>query len=84
MVQYYGLHVPELSTLSGPLNELRKKDIVFKWTAKQQLAFEHLKSELAGRRVLTHFDDKRELFLATDASPSTELAPFCFIKQHLR
>ena len=41
---------------------------MFKWTTKQQSAFENLKSELAGRRVLTHFDDKRELFLATDAS----------------
>ena len=68
MVQYYGRHVPELSTLSGPLNELRRKEVVLKWTLKQQSAFENLKSELAGRRVLTHFDDKRELFLATDAS----------------
>ena len=33
-----------------------------------QAAFENLMSELAGRRVLTHFDDKRDLFLATDAS----------------
>ena len=68
MVQYYGRLVPELITLSGPLNELRRKEVVFKWTPKQQVAFENLKSELAGRRVLTHFDDKRDLFLATDAS----------------
>ena len=68
MVQYYGRHVPELSTLSGPLNELRRKDVIFKWTPQQQSAFEKLKGELAGRRVLTHFDDNRELFLATDAS----------------
>ena len=30
MVQYYGRHVPELSTLSGPLNELCRKEVVFK------------------------------------------------------
>ena len=60
MVQYYGRHVPELSTLSGLLNELRRKEVVFKWRPKQQSAFENLKSELAGRRVLTHFDDKRD------------------------
>ena len=67
-VQYYGRHVPELSTLSGQLNELRRKEVVFKWTPKQQSAFRNLKSELAGRRVLTHFDDKRDLCLATDPS----------------
>ena len=68
MVQYYGRHVPELSTLSGPLNKLRRKEVMFKWTTKQQSAFESVKSELAGRRVLTHFDDKQKLFLVTDAS----------------
>ena len=41
---------------------------MFKWRPKQQSAFENLKSELAGRRVLTQFDDKREFFLATDES----------------
>ena len=68
MVQYYGRHVPELSTLSGPLNELRRNNVVFKRTPKQHSSFEKLKTELARQRVLTHFDDKRELFLATDAS----------------
>ena len=68
MVQYYGRHVPGLSTLSGPLNKHRRKEVVFKWTPKQTSAFENLKNELAGRRVLTHFDDKSDLFLATDAS----------------
>ena len=60
--------MPELSTLSGPLTKLCIKEVAFKWTTKQQSAFENLKSELAGRRVLNYFDDKRELFLATDAS----------------
>ena len=68
MMQYNGRHVSELSTLSGPLNEHRRKNVVFKWTPKQQSAFKNLKSELAGRRELTHFDDKRDLCLATDAS----------------
>ena len=68
MVQYYGGNIPELSTLAGPLNELRRKEVVFKWTTQQQCAFEKLKCELAGRRVLTHFNDNRKLFLATDAS----------------
>ena len=68
MVQYYGRHVPELSTLSGPLKVLRRKEVVFKWTPKRLSTFEHLKSEFAGRRVLTHFDDKRDLVCATEVS----------------
>ena len=44
MVQYYGRHVIELSTFSGPLNELRRKEVVFKWTPKEQSAIENLKS----------------------------------------
>ena len=66
MVQYYGRHVLELSTLSGPLNKFRRQEVVFKWTLNQQSAFENLKIEFTGRRELTHFDDKRDLFLATD------------------
>ena len=68
MVQYYVRHVPELSTLLGPFNKLCKKEVVFKWTTKQQSAFKTLKSKLPGGRVITHFDDKRELFIAADAS----------------
>ena len=83
MVQYYGRHVPELSTLSGSLNELRRKEVVFKWTPKQQAAFENLKSELAGRRVLTHFDDKRDLS-SQPTRQNTGLKQCCFIKQYLR
>ena len=53
LVQYYARHVPNLSSLAGPLNELRKKEVRFEWTQRRQSAYEEIKKELAGRRVLT-------------------------------
>ena len=41
---------------------------MFNWFTKQQLALKNLNRELSGQRALTYVDDKRKLFLATDAS----------------
>ena len=53
LVQYYARHVPNLSSLASPLNELCKKEVRFEWTQRRQSAYEEIKKELAGRRVLT-------------------------------
>ena len=68
MVQYYGRHVPNLSSLSGPLNELRKKEVRFEWTPRRQSAYDEFKKELSGRRVLTSYSESSDLYLAKDAS----------------
>ena len=60
--------VPELSYPALTCAQGGRLSSVVDSSPKQQSAFENMKSELAGRRVLTHFDDKRDLFLATDAS----------------
>ena len=31
LFQYYGRHVPNLSSIAGPLNELPKKEVRFEW-----------------------------------------------------
>ena len=36
LVQYYARHVPNLSSLASPLNELRKKEVRFEWTHRRQ------------------------------------------------
>ena len=82
MVQYYGRHVPELSTISGLLNELRRKNVLFKWTPQQHFAFEKLKGKLAGRGVLTHFDGKRDFFW--QQKRQNTLVMCCFIKPNPR
>ena len=67
-VQYYGRHVPNLSSLAGPLNELRKKEVRFEWTPRRQSAYDEIKKELSGRRVLSSYSESSDLHLAADAS----------------
>jgi len=37
MVNYYAKYIPNLSTISAPLNRLRQKDIPWKWTEKEEV-----------------------------------------------
>ncbi len=43
LVQYYARNVPNLSSLAGPLNEFRKKEVRFEWTQQRQSAYEKIK-----------------------------------------
>lgn len=67
--QYYADFIPGFAMLAAPLNELRRNNVEFKWTAKRQKAYEDIKSALAAQTMRVHFDEKRSLILATDASP---------------
>ena len=68
MVQFYSQYIPSLSTILAPLNALRKTGARFVWTLECDRAFKRLKSELVSRRVLCHFDECKQVVLATDAS----------------
>src|SRR3989337_651521 len=50
------------------MNDLLKKDIPFKWTTKQQIAFDRLKERLIQAPMLTYPDFERPFTLYTDAS----------------
>ena len=67
--QYYADFIPGFASLAGPLNELRRKGVQYKWTPECQAAFDAIKSELAVQTTRVHFDECRPLILATDASP---------------
>ena len=67
-VNYYRRYLPNLSTVIGPLDHLRKKDTEWKWTEVEQRAFNKLKDRLCSERVLTFYDPKLPLKLDTDAS----------------
>lgn len=68
LVNYYGRFIPNLATLAAPLNALRRKEARFEWTPACANAFGKLKEELTSPRVLIHYDEQREVVLATDAS----------------
>ena len=68
LVGYYGRFIPNLSQIFAPLNSLQKKDARFVWTEDCEKAFNEIKREIASDRVLCHFDPKKKLVLASDAS----------------
>ena len=47
MVNYYGMFIKNLSTISQPLNMLKQKAVEFRWGKEQEVAFTKLKNELA-------------------------------------
>ncbi|XP_045503822.1 uncharacterized protein LOC123700608 [Colias croceus] len=52
------------------LQRIRKKDTKFIWNKECEQAFQELKNELCGERVLIPFHENLPVTLATDASPT--------------
>ena len=68
MVQYYSRFLSGLATTLAPLHQLLKKDVPWNWTSVEQRAYETCKTSLSSDALLVHYDAKRELRLACDAS----------------
>ena len=68
MVQYYSRFLPGLATTLAPLHQLLKKDVQWRWTGVEQRAYEKCKANLSSDALLIHYDAKRDLRLACDAS----------------
>jgi hypothetical protein len=69
LLNYYGRFLPNLSMELAPLHSLLKKDTKFVWNKIQQSAFERSKQLLKSSGFLVHFDPKKQIILACDASP---------------
>eukprot|EP00795_Rhopilema_esculentum_P005001 gene5001-biopygen83 len=67
-VQFYNKFLSNLSTLIEPLYRLTKKDIPWEWGAKEQTAFDKVKTMLCNDTVLAHFDPSLPIGIACDAS----------------
>ena len=65
---YYRRFIPEFSLLVGPLTELTKKNIPFKWGPEAQKAFEKLKVMFITAPILAQFDPEKETLLEADSS----------------
>nr|KYP57132.1 Retrotransposable element Tf2 [Cajanus cajan] len=68
LASFYRRFVPNFSTLASPLNELVKKDVVFEWKEKHNLAFQDLKHKLTQAPVLALPDFSKTFELECDAS----------------
>ena len=60
---YYRKFIKQFSAVAKPLNELLKKDIIWKWTSKEQQSFDNLKEILTSSPVLQFPDFLKVLFL---------------------
>ncbi|CCO35747.1 Retrotransposable element Tf2 155 kDa protein type 1 [Rhizoctonia solani AG-1 IB] len=60
--------VANFSHMARPLHNLVKKETTWKWTEKEQTAFEGLKQAITEAPVLAHADPDKAYFLETDAS----------------
>ena len=69
MVNYYSHFLPNLATTYAPLYELLRKDVPWKWSAGCQKAAEAVKQHLCSEKLLVHYDGKKAISIACDASP---------------
>jgi hypothetical protein len=68
LFSYYRRFVPNFSKIAKPMTELLKKDIPFKWSEKQQEAFNTLKQKLTESPILGYPDYEKPFILLTDDS----------------
>ena len=65
---YYRKFIRDFSSIAAPLTELTKDAVKFEWTAKQQSAFDKLKSAMQSGPVLALPDPKLPFVVHVDAS----------------
>ena len=67
-VKFYAKFIPNLSPRTEPLTRLTRKDTPWRWSAKEQAAFQELKELLCTDTVLAHFDPAQQIGISCDAS----------------
>ena len=68
LLNYYSKFIPNLATMTKPLNHLLNKDVKWKWKADWSEVFVATKNVLVSSKVLVHYDPKLPISLAGDAS----------------
>lgn len=69
LLNYYGRFLKNLSMQLRPLHELLKRESVWKWTSDCETAFKNAKDHLLQSTLVVHYDTRKPLKLACDASP---------------
>ena len=68
MVNYLGKLIPNFSTIAAPLNQLRRKDVLWKWTKKEGGDYQRLKVQFSSAKFLVHYNPKLPIKLDCEAS----------------
>lgn len=68
LLNYYRKFVPNFAILAEPLTRLTRKNVEFKWTNEQEIAFRKLINCLLNNATLAHYNHVDPLLLKTDAS----------------
>ena len=68
LLNYYSKFIPNLATITKPLNHLLNKDVKWKWASECAKAFMATKNVLVSSEVLVHYNLNLPISLAGDAS----------------
>lgn len=68
MVHYIGAYLPDLNSVTGPMNELLKADKAWIWDIPQQNSFLKTKSRVLSTPVLSYYDVSKPVTVSADAS----------------
>lgn len=68
MINFLAAHIPDMSTITAPVRDLLKSDVIFQWGPEQVRALEKIKEILSTAPVLSYFDSKAQSTIQADAS----------------
>ena len=68
MCAYYRCFIEKFSLIVGPLHDLTKKNVKYKWTKKENESFEKLKKKLIPLPILILSDLSKPFEIQCDAS----------------
>ena len=81
LANFYRRFIQNYVQVARPLNNLLKKDVVFKWKETQQYMFDMLKEKFTTAPVLAYPNNDCQFCLESDASNYTTRAVLSILKQ---
>ena len=69
-VNYLAKFIPNMSTITKPMRDLLKIDVIFHWEADQKEAFKSIKQLLSTEPVLAFYNVNKPILITCDASQS--------------
>ena len=68
MINFLAAHMPDMSTITAPVRDLLKADVIFQWGPEQAKLMERIKKILSTAPVISYFDPDTRSMIQVDAS----------------